>query len=326
MTNEVLLDIQHAVKHFPVASGTILRRRVGAVRAVDGVSFQVRRGETFGLVGESGCGKTTLGKAVLLLERLTAGRITFRGKDTAALSRKEQSAFRRAVQAVFQDPYSSLDPRMRVRDIVLEPVRAHERLSSTELKKRAVELLEVVGLHRHAADLYPHEFSGGQRQRIAIARALSVQPEFVVLDEPVSALDVSVRSQVINLLRDLQARYQLTYLVIAHDLALVQYFSDRVGVMYLGKLVELADSDSLYAEPLHPYTRLLLSAIPEPDPDARREDSLPDTEVPSPLNPPPGCRFHTRCPLAAERCQKEEPLFAEVRPNHWVACHLAGDV
>ncbi|MSQ34102.1 MAG: ATP-binding cassette domain-containing protein [Dehalococcoidia bacterium] len=321
-SGKVLLEVRNLVKHFPVTRGLILQRQVGAVKAVDGVDFSVQRGETFGMVGESGCGKTTTGKMVLLLERPTRGEILFEGKDINTLKGPGLRSFRGDVQAVFQDPYSSLSPRMKVADIISEPIVVNQNLSRREVRERVQELVDIVGLPREAPELYPHEFSGGQRQRIAVARALALNPDLIVLDEPVSALDVSIRAQVMNLLKDLQNRFNLTYFLIAHDLAVVQHMSNSVGVMYLGKLAERASSDELYLNTLHPYTKALLSAALPADPEVSREEIILTGEVPSPLNPPPGCRFHPRCPFAFDRCSVEEPQLKEKSPGHWVACHL----
>jgi oligopeptide transport system ATP-binding protein len=320
--NEALLRVQNLHKHFPVTKGVIRMKQVGAVKAVDGVDFTVPRRGTFGLVGESGCGKTTIAKCVLLIEKLTNGSILFDGKNIEQLPKSELKWYRRSVQAVFQDPFSSLNPRMRVMEIVSEPLVVHDQLSRRAREARAVELLETVGLSRDSAMLYPHEFSGGQRQRLAIARALALNPALIILDEPVSALDVSIRAQVINLLRDIQQEFGLSYLLIAHDLAIVQHMSNIVGVMYLGKLVEVAGSREIIVNGLHPYTQALYSAALPVDPDQAGEEIILSGEVPSPLNPPPGCRFHTRCPHVMPRCSEAEPVLKEVSPGHHVACHL----
>jgi len=319
---EVLLEVRGLKKHFPVTRGLILMRQVGAIKAVDGINFAIRKGETFGLVGESGCGKTTTAKLILLLEKITSGTVLFQGKDIQRLSVPELKGYRRSVQAVFQDPYSSLSPRLRVGDIIAEPIVVNASLPTKEVKERITKSLEVVGLGRDAAALYPHEFSGGQRQRIAVARALAPNPSLIVLDEPVSALDVSIRAQIMNLLHDIQQNLGVTYLLIAHDLAVVRHMSNRVGVMYLGKLVETAESMELYFHPLHPYTQALFSAALPSHPDIQRKEIILPGEVPSPLNPPPGCRLHPRCPHAKPICSQEEPQLRDVGGGHEVACHL----
>jgi len=316
-----LLEVEGLKKHFPVRKG-LLSTVVGQVYAVDGISFRIEEGETLGLVGESGCGKSTAGKAILRLIEPTAGTVKVRGDRIDNLSRAQMRPFRRELQVVFQDPYSSLNPRLSVGEIVAEPLTNYGISSGSELRARVAELFRKVGLREEAMQRYPHEFSGGQRQRIGIARALALQPSLIVCDEPVSALDVSVQAQVINLLRDLQSEFGLSYLFVAHDLAVVEHISHRIAVMYLGKIVELTDRDSLFAEPLHPYTEALLSAVPTPDPEAKRERIILAGDVPSPINPPSGCRFHTRCPYAMARCSREEPQVREVKPGHQVACHL----
>lgn len=316
MTNQTLVEVTNLTKHFPASNKQL-------VRAVDGVSFAIQRGETFGLVGESGCGKTTVGRCLLRLIEPTGGEIRFDGRNLTELNRTELRALRRRMQIIFQDPYSSLNPRMKVGQIIAEPLAVHGVATKTEQREKVAELLSVVGLDPDYADRYPHQFSGGQRQRIGIARALALNPDFIVADEPVSALDVSVQAQVVNLLQDLQAQFGLTYLFISHGLAVVKHISSRVGVMYLGKLVELASADEIYSTPLHPYTQALLAAIPLTDPDAKkREVQRLGGDVPTPLNPPSGCRFHTRCPHATDRCKIEEPRFTEISPGHWAACHL----
>ncbi|MBP2475318.1 peptide/nickel transport system ATP-binding protein [Crossiella equi] len=327
---DALVTVEGLKVHFPIKRGVILDRTVGYVYAVDGIDLTVRRGETYGLVGESGCGKSTFGRALLKLTEPTAGKVVFDGTDLSGLKGEPLRQMRRRMQMIFQDPLSSLDPRQSVESILVEGLRAHGLDKGTEQTgKRLRELLTSVGLPSTALRKYPHEFSGGQRQRIGIARALTVEPDLVVADEPVSALDVSVQAQVVNLLEDLQEQLGLTYLVIAHDLAVVRHISDRVGVMYLGGLVEEASSDTLYADPQHPYTKALLSAVPVPDPlvEDRRERILLAGDLPSPANPPTGCRFHTRCPWRqAQRCDTERPVLREVAPGHRVACHYAEDI
>ncbi|HEV3091931.1 MAG TPA: dipeptide ABC transporter ATP-binding protein [Candidatus Cybelea sp.] len=317
-----LLEVKDLFKYFPIHAG-LTSRHVADVRAVDGVSFTIEAGETLGLVGESGSGKTTIGRLLLRLLAATKGEIFFEGRDVLKLSRSDIRRLRREIQIIFQDPFASLNPRMSIAEIVGEPLRIHGLASGKEIEGRVRELLATVGLQPYHANRYPHEFSGGQRQRIGIARALAVNPRFIVCDEPVSALDVSIQAQVINLLEDLQAQLKLTYLFIAHDLSVVRHISTRVAVMYVGKIVELADRDELYQNPLHPYTQALLSAIPIPDPavEKRRKRIVLTGDIPSPVNPPPGCRFHTRCPVAFERCSTEEPPLREYSPGHFAACH-----
>jgi oligopeptide/dipeptide ABC transporter ATP-binding protein len=319
---EILLEARDLKKHFPVTKGLLLMKQMGAIKAVDGVDFHIDKGETFGLVGESGCGKTTTSRLILLLETLTSGTILFGGNDITKLSTSELKKYRGAVQAVFQDPFSSLSPRMRVGSIIAEPIVVNDALPKKEIKERVAELLGVVGLRSDGADLYPHEFSGGQRQRIAVASALALNPSLIILDEPVSALDVSIRAQIMNLLRDIQQNFGVTFLLIAHDLAVVKHMSNRIGVMYLGKLVEVADSEELHVNPLHPYTQALYSAALPSHPDDQRKKIILPGEVPSPLNPPPGCRLHPRCPQVMPACSQEEPLLKEVSPGHQVACYL----
>lgn len=322
MAAEALLEVKNLVKHFPITQGIIFSKKVGAVQAVDDVSFTVNKGETLGLVGESGCGKSTTGRVILRLIEATSGEVRFEGRNILTLNAKEMRELRKDMQIIFQDPYASLNPRMTVGDIIAEPLKIHGLAKGKERQKRVQELLEVVGLASYHARRYPHEFSGGQRQRIGIARALAVRPKLIICDEPVSALDVSIQAQVINLLQDLQKEFGLTYLFIAHDLSVVKHISDRVAVMYLGKIVELADKYELFDNAQHPYTQALLSAIPVPDPHYKRERTILQGDVPSPINPPSGCRFHTRCPKVMDICKVQVPESVEVSPNHWVACHL----
>src|SRR5215216_5714256 len=321
--SDALLSVRNLVMHFPLTQGIIFQRKVGAVQAVDGVSFGVKRGETLGLVGESGCGKSTTGRAILQLYKPTAGQVIFNGHDLTKQQGKELRANRRKMQMVFQDPYASLNPRMSVRDIISEPLVIHGLGNANERRERVTELMRVVGLNPYYASRYPHEFSGGQRQRIGIARSLAVSPDFIVCDEPVSALDVSIQAQIINLLEELQEQFGLTYLFIAHDLAVVRHISDRVAVMYLGEIVEEADTEEIFERPLHPYTRALLASIPLPVPRAKRERVKLEGDAPTPINPPEGCRFHTRCPIAVEECRKAKPSLVELRPGHRVACFRA---
>jgi oligopeptide/dipeptide ABC transporter ATP-binding protein len=319
-----LLEVRGLRMHFAVTEGVLRRRSIGEVKAVDGIDFTIGRGETLGLVGESGCGKTTTGRCILRLERPTAGAILYDGVDLAKLDRKQLTAMRRKIQVIFQDPYSSLNPRMKVGEIIAEPMKVHGLESdATKRAARVRELLGVCGLNPKFADRYPHEMSGGQRQRVGIARALALKPEFIVCDEAVSALDVSIQAQVVNLLEDLREKFGLTYLFIAHDLSVVRHLCQRVAVMYLGRIVELADNDELFDHALHPYTQALLAAVPVPDPtvEASRAFRPAVGEVPSPINPPSGCVFHPRCPIAVERCKETRPEAREVRPGHWVACH-----
>ncbi|HEV2186719.1 MAG TPA: dipeptide ABC transporter ATP-binding protein [Stellaceae bacterium] len=316
-----LLSVKGLVKHFPVRKG-LLRRTVGQVHAIDDISFDIAPGETLGLVGESGCGKSTTGKAILKLIDPTAGEISIGGERIDRLSRREMRPYRRQLQVVFQDPYSSLNPRLKIRDIIAEPLVNYGVGGGKAIAERVEELAGKVGLRPDTLDRYPHEFSGGQRQRIGIARALALHPSLIVCDEPVSALDVSVQAQVINLLVDLQREFSLAYLFIAHDIAVVEHISHRVAVMYLGKIVEIAERAELFTRPQHPYTEALLSAVPLPDPDIPKKRIVLQGDVPSPINPPPGCRFHTRCPYAFDRCAVEEPELREISSGHQVACHL----
>jgi oligopeptide transport system ATP-binding protein len=321
---EVLLKVDKLVKHFPIMRGTIFRKQVGAVRAVDGISFDVHRGETLGLVGESGCGKSTTGRAILQLHRPTSGHVYFEGVDLVELKGENLRKMRRKMQMIFQDPYASLNPRMTVGEIIGEPLLVHNLASKKESEEKVEDLLKLVGLNPDYANRYPHEFSGGQRQRVGVARALSLNPSLIVCDEPISALDVSIQAQVVNLLEDLQQQLNLTYLFIAHDLSMVRHISTRVAVMYLGIIAELAARDELYANPLHPYTQALLSAVPIPDPlvEEKRQRQILQGEIPSPANPPSGCHFRTRCPLADTICAEVAPEWREMKPGHFVACHM----
>jgi oligopeptide transport system ATP-binding protein len=323
-TDSVLVQVKDLKKHFPIAQGIIIQRQVAAVRAVDGVTFDILRGETLGLVGESGCGKTTAGRTLLQLYRPTAGQVIFDGIDLTMLKGEKLRRMRRRMQMIFQDPFASLNPRMTIARIISEPIRAHNLASSKERDAQVQQLLRIVRLNPRFINRYPHEFSGGQRQRIGIARALASNPEFIVCDEPISALDVSIQAQVVNLLEDLQADLGLTYLFIAHDLSMVRHICTRVAVMYLGKIMELAEKNELYDHSLHPYTRALLSAVPVPDPEVERQRRriVLEGDVPSPVNPPPGCNFNTRCPMAEEICSQVEPEWREVGGSHYVACHL----
>ncbi|MEH7335849.1 dipeptide ABC transporter ATP-binding protein [Neobacillus drentensis] len=319
--SENLLEIQNLKTYYPVKGG-FFKRTIGHVKAVDNISFEIKRGETLGLVGESGCGKSTAGRTILRLLKPTEGSILFEGKNITRVSGKSLREIRQDMQMVFQDPYASLNPMQMVGDIIAEPIYNYSKKSKAELKQEVMDLLEKVGLPPEAYFKYAHEFSGGQRQRIGIARALALRPKLIIADEPVSALDVSVQSQVLNLLKDLQEEFELTFLFIAHDLSVVKHMSDRIGVMYLGNMVEIADKNSLYAEPLHPYTQALISAIPSPDPRQKKERIILKGDVPSPINPPSGCPFHPRCPMAMEECTKQKPALKEVKPSHRVACHL----
>jgi len=323
-SQEVLLHVVNLVKFFPIMRGVIIQRQVGAVHAVDDISFDIYKGETLGLVGESGCGKSTTGRAILQLHRPSSGSVIFEGVDLVKAKGEKLRMMRRRMQMIFQDPYASLNPRMTVGQIISEPLIIHDISKGKEAQERAEALLKLVGLNPAYTNRYPHEFSGGQRQRIGVARALALDPDLIVCDEPISALDVSIQAQVVNLLEDLQSQFGLTYLFIAHDLSMVRHISDRVAVMYLGKLAELASRNELFTHPLHPYTQALLSAVPIPDPviEAKRKRIILKGDVPSPVNPPSGCHFRTRCPLAAEICKEKEPEWREVQPAHWVACHM----
>ena len=324
MDKQVLLKVRNLKKYFPVTSGIIFQRETGSVKAVDDISFDIFKGETLGLVGESGCGKSTVGRTVLQLYRPTAGQVQFDNINLVKQKGTGLRNIRRRLQMIFQDPYSSLNPRMTVGEIIAEPLKVHGIAKGSESLEKVRELLDMVGLNPDFVTRYPHEFSGGQRQRIAIARALAVNPEFIICDEPISALDVSIQAQIVNLLEELQSRLGLTYLFIAHDLSMVRHISHRVAVMYLGKMVELTERDRLYENPQHPYTKALLSAVPIPDPEVeeRRSRIIMEGDVPSPLSPPKGCNFNTRCPIAEDRCFEEDPEFRQISEGHWCACHL----
>jgi len=321
---EVLLRVDNLVKHFPIKRGIIIQKTIGAVHAVDGVSFNIHKSETLGLVGESGCGKSTTGRTILQLYRPTSGHVYYNDVDLASIEGEELRLMRRKMQMIFQDPYASLNPRMTVGEIIGEPLVIHKLADRKQTQERVEHLLELVGLNAKFYNRFPHEFSGGQRQRIGVARALALNPDLIVCDEPISALDVSIQAQVVNLLEDLQKEFNLTYLFIAHDLSMVRHISDRVAVMYLGVIMELTDRTELYNNPLHPYSQALLSAVPIPDPliEEKRKRTILKGDVPSPVNPPSGCRFRTRCPIAAEICKEAKPEFREIKPGHFVACHL----
>lgn len=325
--DEILLDVKELVQYFPIRRG-VLQKTVGYVHAVDGISFDIKRGETLGLVGESGCGKTTTGRSILQLYKPTSGQVIFEGVNLVELKGEKMRQVRKKIQMIFQDPYASLNPRMTVGEIIGEPLKVHNIVAKSEVRNRVNDLLEVVRLNPAYIDRYPHEFSGGQRQRIGVARALALNPELIVCDEPISALDVSVQAQIVNMLEDLQSKMDLTYLFIAHDLSVVRHISDRVAVMYLGVIMEMASRDELYNNPLHPYTIALLSAVPIPDPEMEinRKRIILEGDVPSPVDPPSGCRFRTRCPLAQEICAKERPEFREIVKGHFVACHLVKEI
>jgi oligopeptide transport system ATP-binding protein len=323
--NEALVIVRNLKKYFPITKGNIMQRHVGDIKAVDGVSLDIYRGETLGLVGETGCGKTTLGRTMLRLYKPTEGQIIFDGCDLIDIKSSELRHMRRRMQMIFQDPYASLNPRMTIGSIISAPLTVHKVASGQEKRERVNELLEMVGLSPHFLNRYPHEFSGGQRQRVGIARALALNPDLIICDEPISSLDVSIQAQVVNLLEELQEQLGLTYLFIAHDLSMVRHISDRMGVMYLGKIVELADRDEIYLNPLHPYTQALMSAVPIPDPEAsgRRQRIILEGDIPSPAEPPVGCNFNTRCPNKKDGCLEEDPPYLEVTPGHWVACSSA---
>ena len=325
MEQEVILKVENLKKYFPIKGG-FFSKTIGNVKAVDGVSLEVIKGETLGIVGESGCGKSTTGRAILQLLKPTDGKVYFKGQDLSKLSKKELRALRPKMQLIFQDPYSSLNPRMTVGQIIGEALIDHKMVTKENLREKVLEVMDLCGLAEYQIDRFPHEFSGGQRQRIGIARALALEPEFIVADEPVSALDVSIQAQIINLLAKLQKEKGFSYMFISHDLSVVEHLCQRVGVMYLGSMVELADKDELFDNPLHPYTKALLSAIPIPDPTIKRERIILTGDIPSPANPPKGCKFHTRCPYATDKCKEEAPEYREVKERHFVACHRVGEI
>jgi len=320
--SEALIEVHHLKKYFPITGG-VFQRTIGKVKAVDDISFQIKKGESFGLVGESGCGKSTIGRTLLRLNDKTDGQVLFNGRDVHALSKEKMRELRPKMQIVFQDPFSSLNPRIKIGEAIGEALIDHNLCARKQVKERVIETMEICGLASYHYDRFPHEFSGGQRQRIGIARALIMNPEFIVADEPVSALDVSIQAQIINLLSDLQRDKQLTYLFISHDLSVVEHLCNRVGVMYLGSMVETAPKKELFKNPLHPYTKALMSAIPIPDPTVKRERIILQGDIPSPANPPSGCKFHTRCPIASDLCKKEKPEYRNVGNEHYVACHFA---
>ena len=322
--NETLLRVVNLKKHFPITRGIIVQRKIGAIKAVDGVSFEIKQGETLGLVGESGCGKSTTGRTILRLYPATDGQVYFNDVEISSLSDSAFRSLRPHMQMIFQDPYASLNPRMSIGEIIGEPLIVHTSMRDSERKEQVAKLLDLVGLNPHYTDRFPHEFSGGQRQRIGIARALALSPQLIICDEPISALDVSIQAQVVNLLEELQDVFDLTYLFIAHDLSMVRHISNRVVVMYLGKFVEIAQVDTLFNNPLHPYTQALMSAVPIPDPvvEEKRSRIILTGDVPNPADPPPGCRFHTRCPIAVDICSQEEPELRQIGLDHHVACHL----
>ena len=325
MEQEVILRVENLKKYFPIKGG-FFSKTIGNVKAVDGVSLEVRKGETLGIVGESGCGKSTTGRAILQLLKPTGGKVYFKDQDLSKLSKNEMRALRPKMQLIFQDPYSSLNPRMTVGQIIGEALIDHKMATKENLREKVLEVMDLCGLAEYQIDRFPHEFSGGQRQRIGIARALALDPEFIVADEPVSALDVSIQAQIINLLVKLQKEKGFSYMFISHDLSVVEHLCQRVGVMYLGSMVELADKDELFDNPLHPYTKALLSAIPIPDPTIKRDRIILTGDIPSPANPPKGCKFHTRCPYATDKCKKEAPEYREIKEGHFVACHRVGEI